>query len=293
MLSRRSDLPLDNDSHSRFLPWLVAFMVFLAVLAMAAVLILGATAKRWDTGVSGTLTVQLAPEDNPARDDENLKQVLTVLAGTAGIQRYEALGKDRLLKMLEPWIGAGAEAGDLPLPRLVDVQLAPGADLDARELQRRLRARVPGASVDDHRIWLERLLRLIRTVELVAAVILGFIALATIGTVIFTTRTGLAVHREAIEVLHLIGARDSYIAGQFAGRALVLGLQGGLIGLALGVPALAAIGYLATALGTAVLPELAIGVFHWVAVLLLPLVVAGLAMATARLTVLRTLAAMP
>ena len=293
MFSRRSDLPLDEDSHSRFLPWLIAFMVFLAVLAMAAVLVLGATAERWDTGVSGTLTVQLAPTDDPARDDGNLKQVLTVLAATPGIGRYEALGKDRLLKLLEPWLGTGPEAGDLPLPRLVDVRLQPGATVDVPELQRRLRARVPGANVDDHRVWLERLLRLIRTVELVSAVILGFIALATVGTVVFTTRTGLAVHREAIEVLHLIGAHDSYVAAQFAGRALVLGLQGSCIGLALGIPALAVLGYLAKSLGTAVLPELAFGVVHWAAVLLLPLAVAGLAMITARLTVLRTLAAMP
>ncbi len=293
MLSRRSDLPLDSDAHSRFLPWLIAFMVFLAVLAMAAVLVLGATAQRWDRGVSGTLTVQLAPTDNPARDDENQKDVLALLAGTPGIERYEALGKDKLLKLLEPWLGGATEAADLPLPRLIDVKLLAGADLDARALERRLRVRVPGASVDDHRVWLERLLRLIRTVELVAGVILAFIALATIGTVVFTTRTGLAVHREAIEVLHLIGARDSYIAGQFAGRALILGLKGGLIGLALGVPALAGIGYLATTLGTAVLPQLSIGVLHWLAVIALPFAVAGLAMATARLTVLRTLAGLP
>ena len=78
--------------------------------------------------------------------------------------------------------------------------------------------------------------------------ILALIGLATIGTVIFTTRTGLAVHQEAIEVLHLIGAQDSYIARQFATRALMLALRGGLIGLALAVPTLIAIGILSAAM---------------------------------------------
>ena len=40
MFARRSDLPLDKDALSRFLPWLIAFMVFLAVMAMAGVLVL-------------------------------------------------------------------------------------------------------------------------------------------------------------------------------------------------------------------------------------------------------------
>ena len=122
--------------------------------------------------------------------------------------------------------------------------------------------------------------------------VLLFICLATTGTVIFTTRTGLAVHREAIEVLHLIGAQDSYIAGQFAGRAMLLGLKGGLIGMALGLPALAAVGFLAEGLEGAALPNLAFGPVEWLMFIAIPLAVAFLAMATARATVLRSLARM-
>ena len=78
---------------------------------------------------------------------------------------------------------------------------------------------VPGVIVDDHKIWLARLVDLVETLEALACTVLVFVILATIGTVIFTTKTGLAIHREAIEVLHLIGAQDSYIAGQFANKA--------------------------------------------------------------------------
>ena len=119
------------------------------------------------------------------------------------------------------------------------------------------------------------------------------IALATAGTVVFTTRTGLAVHREAIEVLHLIGAQDSYVARQFAWRALMFGLRGGVIGLALAVPTLFAVGYLAASLEGGLLPAISFRASQWAGLAVIPLLVAAVAMLTARFTVTRTLAAMP
>lgn len=292
MFSRRSDLPLDKDPHSRFLPWLIALMVFLSILAMAGLLALNTVAQRWDRGISGTLTVQIAPVDDPAKDAERLQAVLAILAETPEIARYESLGDARLMQLLEPWLGADAVARDLPLPRLVDVELKPKASLDPQALSRRISSRVPGASVDDHRVWLDRLVRLIQTVQGLATLVLIFIALATVGTVVFTTRTGLAIHREAIEVLHLIGAQDSYVARQFAGRALALGLKGGVIGLVLALPTLLAIGYFAQQMDSNLIPAIRLGLTHWAILGALPLVVAIIAMVTARFTVLNTLSRM-
>jgi len=289
---KRSDLPLDKDAHSRFLPWLIAFMVFLAVLAIGGILVLNATAERWDQGVGGTLTVQIAATEDPKKDQNNLQEVLNVIAQQAGIERYIVIEEERMMALLEPWLGADALAADLPLPKLIDVGLADEAQFDLKGFTRTLQLRVPEASVDDHRVWLQRLVNLIRTVELIALAVLVFIALATMGTVIFTTRTGLAVHKEAIEVLHLIGAQDSYIAGQFAGRAMILGLKGGLIGLLLGLPALLAVGYLAESLEDAALPDISFGIIEWAVFAAIPLGVAFLAMTTARSTVLRSLGRM-
>ena len=292
MFARRLDLPLDRDEHSRFLPWLIAFMVFLAVLAMAGMLVLNAAAGRWESGVRGTLTVQIAPADDPGKDEERLREAVAVLAAVPEIDRYEVLDEGRMLALLEPWLGTLVRAGDLPLPRLIDVELKPNAELDIGQLTTRLAARVSGASIDDHRIWLERLVRLIETVEAVATAVLVFIGLATVGTVIFTTRTGLAVHKEAIEVLHLIGAQDSYVARQFAGRALFLGLRGGIMGLLIAVPTLLGVGYLAEQMQGALVPALGLGPVHWAVLAGLPVAVALIAMVTARMTVMRTLGRM-
>ncbi|NQU62457.1 MAG: FtsX-like permease family protein [Rhodospirillales bacterium] len=292
MFARRSDLPLDRDSLSRFLPWLIAFMVFLAVLAMAGMLMLNSTAARWDQGIRGTLTIQVIPADDPKEDGERLDKVLSVLAKTAEIERYETLSDGRLLQLLEPWLGSAAGSRDLPLPKLVDVELKPDVELNVEALSKQLQRQVPGTTVDDHRVWLNRLVRLIQTVEGVATLVLVFICFATVGTVVFTTRTGLAIHRDAIEVLHLIGAQDSYVARQFASRALMLGLQGGIFGLLLGVPTLWGIVHLARQMDSSLLPDVTIGLSHWAALVGLPVAIALIAMLTARLTVMKTLSRM-
>ncbi len=292
LFSGRSDLALDRDAHSRFLPWLIAFMVFLAVLALAGMLVLKEVAGRWDKGVSGTLSIQVSPAENPENDELRLAEALKVLAETEEIERYEVIADERMKGLLKPWLGDIGDMSELPLPQLIDVELKSGLRLDTKVLENRLAVNVPGVSVDDHQVWLERLVNLIRTVQGVAVLVLLFIAFATVGTVIFTTRTGLAIHREAIEVLHLIGAQDTYIASQFSRRALMLGLKGGVFGLLLGVPTVAGVGYLARRMDGFLLPNMQMQPEHWVVVVILPLLVAGIAMVTARATVMRTLARM-
>ncbi len=293
MLSRRTDLPLDRDALSRYLPWLIAFMVYMAALALAGMLVLGTLARYWDAGVSGTMTVQIPPTGSAADDDKRVAAAVQLLLGEPAVAHAEPITEGRLMALLEPWLGTSEVGADLPLPRLVDVELKPGSKLDVKGLAKRLAAAVPGAAVDDHRIWLERLVRLVRSVEVLAAAVLALMGSATVGTVVFTTRTGLAIHQDVIEVLHLIGAHDGYIARQFAHRALILGLRGGLIGLVLAVPTLLAIGTLARRMEAGMMPNLTLAPTHWLAIVCLPLVAAAIAMLTARLTVTRTLARMP
>jgi cell division transport system permease protein len=292
MFDHRSELALDRDPLDRFLPWLIAFMVYLAVLALAGVLVINGTAGRWERGLGGTLTVQIAPADSKEAARVRLRSALDVLRATPEVAHAEPIPESRIAALLEPWLGKVDDSLDLPLPQLIDVRLKPGGDFDADDLAKRLAAAVPGAALDDHRVWLDRLLRLIHTVEVLAGLILALIGLVIAGTVVYATRSGLAVHLDAIEVLHLIGAQDSYVARQFSDRALALGLRGGAIGLLPGVATLVGIDQLAAKLQGGPLPELALAPAHWVILAVLPIAVAVIAMLTARLTVMRNLASM-
>jgi cell division transport system permease protein len=53
---------------------------------------------------------------------------------------------------------------------------------------------------------------------------------ATVLSGIFATRGAMATNRPIVEVLHFIGAKSGFIAGQFQRHFLLLGLEGGLIG---------------------------------------------------------------
>ncbi|MDX9860432.1 MAG: cell division protein [Rhodospirillales bacterium] len=296
MFSRRTDLPLDADILGRFLPWIIAFMVFLAILATAGMFVLQDAADRWSAGVTRTLTVQIPPPGDghvaPPAEDKRVLEALKILRTTPGIAEADVLNDDRLAELLEPWLGPSSVVAGLPLPRLIDVEIEAGATVDSKELGRRLAEIIPGASVDDHRVWLDRLLSLLGAIEWVAMAILVCIGLATVGTVIYTTRTSLAVHHQVIEVLHLIGAQDAYVARQFAWRALSLGLRGGLIGLFLALPTLLAVGYLAAHIDAELLPRVSLDVAQWAMLAVIPLLASIIAMMTARVTVMKTLAAM-
>ncbi|OEJ69633.1 cell division protein FtsX [Magnetovibrio blakemorei] len=290
MFSRRTDLPLDKDPLSRFLPWLIAFMVFLAALAQAGLIGLDVLAQRWDTGMASTLTVQI-PADPDASDAANarrLQTTLNMISETPGVMHARVVSEAKVLQLLSPWLGV-VQAIDVPLPRLIDVETDPDIDLDARILQQKLARTIEGAQVDDHGVWLGRLIEMVRTLEALAAGVLGLILLAAMSTVIFTTRTGLTVHAEAIEVLHLTGAQDSYIAKQFAGRAWAMGFKGGVIGLVLAALTLALLGYVAGRLQAGMIPDMSLPLVGWVSLAILPLAAGLVAGLTARLTVMRTL----
>ena len=60
---------------------------------------------------------------------------------------------------------------------------------------------------------------------------LGWLVIvATIISVSFATRGAMAANRPIVEVLHFVGAGDSYIANRFLRHFLRLGLEGGVIG---------------------------------------------------------------
>jgi len=290
IFSRRTDLPLDRDALSRFLPWLIAFMVYMAALAQAGLFGLDELARRWDTGMAATLTVQLPanPDASEAANARVLQSALNMLSETTGVVRTSVVSEQKVLQLLSPWLGV-VQAVDVPLPRLIDVETNPDIKLDVRVLQQKLARTIEGAQIDDHGVWLARLIEMVRTLEALAAGVLALIVSAAMGTVIFTTRTGLTVHAEAIEVLHLTGAQDSYIAKQFAGRAWAMGFKGGLIGLVLAALTLFILSYVADRLQAGMLPELSLPIAGWVSLAVLPLAAGLVAGLTARFTVMRTL----
>ena len=289
MFWRQSDLALDANPARRYLPWLIAVIVYLAGLSLAGMMSLTSTVDRWDKGLRGTVTVEL-----PAgASDGEAGKVLAILRRAPGVINSRSLNSSEIAHLLEPWLGKGGLIPGLPLPRLIDVRLDTNAGPDLAALATDLASAVPGTVLDDHRKSLDRLITLARSVKLVALLIVFLVALASLTMVIFVTRTGLAIHQEGIELLHLMGAMDTYVARQFLGQAFKLGVMGGIIGLALTAATIALLGHAAGAVGAGLLPRLELTPGQWLALGTVPLGVTAIAMATAHFTVLHALRRMP
>ena len=282
----------DNEGAGRFLPWVIAVMTFLATLLMAGALVTDTAIRGWSTSLTGTLTVEIAA-DPDADMAARVEDAVTLLRATAGVRDARSLARDEIALLLEPWLGQDNLIDDLPVPRLIDVQLDAAHGLDIDRLSRRLAERVPGARVDDHTAWLDRLVQLARSLQVLAAGIVLLIGLAMACVIVFATRAAFAAHHDVIEVLHLIGARDAYIARHFQNHALAMGLRGGVAGLLLAALTLLPLGYAATDLGMPVLPELLPPPLQAATLLTIPAAAAMIALVTARTTVLRALSRMP
>ena len=290
---QRFDISFEKDDSSRFLPWLIAFMVFLATLAVAGLFILSDITRELGTGFSDKITIQIPVSMSVKSDTLRKNQALRLLRSFEGVNRAEIVKPADVIELLKPWLGEAAALEQLPIPGVIEVEIDRTTDVSNETLRAMLLPKIPDVLVDDHREWLNYLANAIRSIEIVAFSIVFLIALTTVGTVIFTTRTSMGLQRETIVILHFIGAHDHYIANQFAIRAAWLGLKGGVLGSIVSVPILMGFRIVIESLSSGLMPELTLNTAGWISVGLIVPIVALIAMFTAYTTVLKSLTNLP
>lgn len=288
----RSDLPLDRDSTARFLPWIIGFMVYLAMIAAAVALLVDHAAARWQRDLSSQLTIELpsVPGEGSGARAERIDAAIKVISGTDGVISTRLLDESEVARLLAPWLGEAATELGVPLPDLIAVSLQPGATPDVAALRLQVLEASPGAVVDDHAAFNARAMGFLRTVEVMAVSLLVLVLVATAGVVAFVARAGLSIHRQIVEIVHLVGARDSYVARQFQAQAFRFGFIGAATGSLLAAVTLIAAGLWSAQGGSPV--GLAFNAFEgWMIwpLALIPLAAVLIAMVTVRLAVLGAL----
>lgn len=281
----------------RALMAVVAIMTFLASLTTGAVMLVRANAADWQTEVLREVTIQIRPA--PGRDlDASVRAATEIARSFSGISEVRPYSKEESAQLLEPWIGSGLVVSDLPVPRVIVVKLASGVPPDIAAMRKTLIDKVPGASLDDHRGWIDRMRAMSDFVVAGGIIVLGLVIAATILSVSFATNSAMAANRPVIEVLHFIGARDRYIAGQFQRHFLWLGLKGGAIGGGAAILLFALIAPIEAMIrGTAGAEQFAalfgsitMGATGYVVILLQIVLIAAVAAEASRRTVNRTIA---
>lgn len=224
----QSIVPRDTAT-SRALVMVIAIMTFVAALIVGAVGLVRDAATHWRTDMVREVTIQVRPVQG--RDiSAEIGKAIEVARRTPGIADARSLTREETGRLLEPWLGSNVELGSLPLPRLIIVRLDGKTEPDLPGMRHALSAEVAGATLDDHRTWSARLASISDAIMIAGTSLLILVLVATTLSVSFATRGAVATNRAVVEVLHLIGARDSYIAGTFQRHFLAVGLKGGLIG---------------------------------------------------------------
>lgn len=217
------------DTRDGALIFVVAVLVFLACLTALGALAADRAARGWVGQLQGSATVVVRPRGIESVDAAAARAA-EALAGVKGVTEARALEKEAAEALLEPWIGREIPMDDLPVPRLVTVDLDPRTPPTAKTLEGALQAAGVDATLDDHRLWVRDIERSAGVARWAAVSVFLLIAAAAGGVIGFATRAGLAAHHDTIEVLHLYGARHSFISQlfqiRFARTAALAGLFG-------------------------------------------------------------------
>ena len=294
-ITRHEELPLKNSSTSLFLQIMVAIAVFLFAVTLSGVLSINAMLRNWNESILGSLTVQIMPSTNInpekaiAETLAHQNKALDVLRNMNEIEKAEPLTDKQLEKLIQPWLGDGIDIKDLPVPRIIDVKIQKGADIDFMDLAYKLAQATPMASVDNHKLWLNKLIQFADGIKILALSVLALVIMITSGAIFYTTQTSLGLHGYTIGILHLMGAKDTYVAQQYAKRTAILALEGGLIGLAIAIPTIFGIASLAQQIEGGIISEAKLSFEAWGVILSLPLLASFIAMTTAYYTVKKTL----
>ncbi len=270
-------------------------MCYLACLAIGALVLINRAVDGWTRGLSREVTVQVRQIQKLDMEAE-LQKALKLLQGTSGVASAEALPREAGLKLLEPWLG-NTNLEELPIPRLIRVTIDENHQPDFEALDKNLKDNIKGASLDTHRRWEAELTRMAHTLSLLSYVILALICASAIAMVIFAARSVLDANREVVDVLHLVGAQDGYIARQIDRRFMISGMTAGVIGITLALLTFLGLGLsgnvennsVAAASYSLLYAPAGTGYLSYLALLMVPFVATGIALLSARLTLMRML----
>jgi cell division transport system permease protein len=295
-LRRNAPLVPVDSAGGRALAAVIGILTFLAALCASGAELVSASSVQWRSAVAREVTIQVRPQVQ--RDpDADVARAADLARRTRGIEATQPFTKAESERLLEPWLGTGLSFSDLPVPRLIVVKLRAGEQPDLDGLRQALREQVPGATLDDHALWLSRLSTMANTVVGVGLGLVILVLVAAGLAVTFATRGAMAGNHEVVDVLHFVGADDDYIAREFQRRFFKLGLRGSAVGAAAAIAVTAILGWITSSLKAspagdqieALFGSFGISWRGYITVVVIALIVSALTGIVSRLTVRRFL----
>ncbi len=291
-------IPQQNVA-GRALTLVIAIMTFLCCLTTGGVSLVADAATRWQGQIAREATIQIRPSEEADMADA-LRRAQMIAEDFPGVVETKIIDDRETARLLEPWLGKGLDLSELPVPRLILLTIDETSPPDFAALRTALTAEIDNLSLDDHRSWVDRLVKMAGTTILIGVSVLAMMITATVLTVVFATRGAMAGNDPIIEVLHFVGAEPRFIAREFRHHFLMIGLRGALMGgsialLIFGLFHLWSLNAIATPEGdqtSALFGDFSIGLAGWLGVGTLIILIAALTAITSHVTVLNYLGEM-
>ncbi len=294
-LMRKNEIPIDDEETSIFMYVLSSIYMYLFIIVLAIVMSINTMVKSWEKDILGSITIQVSPiEDENKKIDadktqEQLNKVLQFVENAEGVKSVHVIDDKTVERLMTPWLGNKVDVNTLPIPQLLDVQLKENAEINYDEMTRGLHKVTSNASIDNHRLWLNRLLKFAGSLKTLALSVLFMVIGICAFSIYYSTRTSLGINLNSIEILHIIGAQDDYIAKQYAKSYAKIGFFSGVIGLIFAIPSIVIVSKYGISTGSGLLNSAGLSTFHWLLMMVTPLLSLFYAMGTAYYTVRKSL----
>ncbi|SOB80234.1 cell division transport system permease protein [Sphingomonas guangdongensis] len=282
--SRAGRRLLDNGRQTRAMRWVMAVMLFLTVLAGALGLGTWSAVAGLDSQLAGRMTVQLLGATDPA-----VRAVVDAVQQVPGVRAVRAVPRAEMAALLQPWLGDAGLDADLPIPVVIDIDVAGDTGSVGDAVTARVGALAPDARIDRAARWLGPVRSFIVSLAWLAGALVVLMATATASIALLTARSGLDTHRDTINVLHMLGSTDVQVSRLFQRRIALDTLVGGAVGTVAAAGAIALISARVQALDAVLVSGVALGPVDWLLLAALPLLFTGLAMLFARVAILAAL----
>ncbi len=270
-------------------PWVIAIMVALTVIAAAGGLALNNLAENARSELSGGATVQIV-EALPQERDRQARTALALLAEHPAVASARRVPDAELERLLEPWLGVGEGSEAVPIPALIDLRMRTGAtETQLESIRRALAGAAPAARIDAQSAWLRPVFSAISSLQWLALVLVILLGVTSSAAVWLAARSALGTNRNTIEVVHLLGGTDSQIARIFQRSVGFDATLGGTAGLVLGLAAVMVLGQQFSGLDSGMVAGGGLTWINWLMLAAIPVAGVFVAMLTARLTIMAAL----
>lgn len=296
---RQYDIPLTHGAGSNHLVLLIGLMTFLAIMALTSSYVLNGMTERWTSGLQNHITIEV-PVLTPTNEERTRREIKRIqtrihdeLQDHPTVTAVEIMSDDEVHNLVKPWLGDYLSLENVPLPGMITLTTA---DTDPQTLEiiaQKIRFIDSFAIMDDHKTWLKDLLSFTGALQFASSVLLLVIGATAIIAIAGTMRSRVAMHKEDVELLHLMGASDSYISRQFQNYALILSFKGAIVGAMLGGFVLIIINYAISHMDLNLIPDFRMSIWQTLSFATVPFLAALVAAITSGQTVLHVLSKMP